>query len=81
MRRRCAWCGFDMGFKEPLDDDHITHGMCLRCSEKILRAAGQLAGASSRPRWQDQPDLNAPALVEKHLAAHTLLVPAETLHC
>jgi hypothetical protein len=26
-----------MGEKEPLSDDSITHGMCEKCAEKMIR--------------------------------------------
>jgi hypothetical protein len=58
-----------MGSKEPLNDDHVTHGMCPLCSEAVLRAAGQEGGAAIRP-----------TLVEKRLADQTLHLAAETLH-
>ena len=28
---QCAWCGEEMGEKEPLDDPRITHGICEGC--------------------------------------------------
>jgi len=37
MIRRCAWCGKDMGEKEPLDDQRVTHGICQECLKKELR--------------------------------------------
>lgn len=34
MRVACAWCKRDMGYKEPLDDPSISHGMCDECRHK-----------------------------------------------
>jgi hypothetical protein len=42
----------DMGSKEPLGDGDITHGMCLLCSEEIIRAA------SAPPVTRDQEVCN-----------------------
>lgn len=27
----CAWCGASIGTKAPLDDVHVSHGMCASC--------------------------------------------------
>jgi hypothetical protein len=43
MTRRCAWCQENMGLTAPLEDEGITHGVCLPCSRAILRAAGKEA--------------------------------------
>ncbi len=32
MKIRCAWCGADLGEKEPLGDHRFSHGMCEACS-------------------------------------------------
>jgi len=64
MRRRCAWCGLDMGSKEPLGDDHLTHGMCLPCCEEIIRASDREVGASACLLRQRRPEGDAPTLVE-----------------
>jgi hypothetical protein len=37
MKRKCGWCGKDMGEKEPLDDPRETHGMCAECLWDNLR--------------------------------------------
>ncbi len=34
MKVVCAWCGKDMGEKEPLDDPSVTHGICQECYHK-----------------------------------------------
>ena len=36
MKRKCAWCGQDLGNSIPLDGKGVTHGICLSCSEKML---------------------------------------------
>ena len=36
MLIQCAWCGEEMGEKEPLDDERITHGICEEC-QRIFR--------------------------------------------
>ena len=33
MKRVCAWCGLDIGEKEPLEDKSITHSICEKCEE------------------------------------------------
>ena len=35
MRSVCAWCGKDLGEKEPLGDKSTTHGMCKSCYQKM----------------------------------------------
>ncbi len=80
MLRRCAWCRSDMGSKEAQGDDHVTHGICLRCCEEILQAARREVRASTRPSWQGSSKAEAPSLVEQRLADQTLHLPAETLH-
>ena len=32
----CAWCQKNLGEKEPLDDQSITHGMCQDCYDKFF---------------------------------------------
>jgi hypothetical protein len=32
----CAWCGCDMGQKEPINDVSKTHGICPPCVDKVL---------------------------------------------
>lgn len=36
MRIQCAWCLLDMGRKPPFDDHTTSHGICEKCSEKVL---------------------------------------------
>ena len=31
MKIRCGWCSIDMGEKEPLSSNAISHGMCQSC--------------------------------------------------
>jgi hypothetical protein len=33
----CAWCQENQGEKEPLDNTAITHGLCLKCCEAMLK--------------------------------------------
>jgi hypothetical protein len=39
MTRYCSWCGMYIGFKSPLNDPSISHGICLRCSQQVIEAA------------------------------------------
>jgi len=32
----CAWCGKNLGEKEPLEDKSITHGICKECKKQLL---------------------------------------------
>jgi hypothetical protein len=36
MKVRCAWCGLDMGEKEPLEDQKVSHSMCEKCQQDTL---------------------------------------------
>jgi len=36
MRIVCAWCGKELGEKEPLEDKRITHGICPECLAKYF---------------------------------------------
>jgi hypothetical protein len=36
MRRVCCICGIFYGFKEPLEDDSETHGLCPECFENEM---------------------------------------------
>jgi hypothetical protein len=54
MRRRCAWCGDDLGRKEPFDDDRRTDGICPPCSEQLLHAAEPACEPATAPQsWQE----------------------------
>lgn len=35
MKVICAWCKKDMGQKEPLEEDLISHGICPICVSTI----------------------------------------------
>ena len=39
MKRVCAWCGKDMGEKEPLEDTSVTHTICEDCAKKLEEEA------------------------------------------
>jgi hypothetical protein len=45
MLRRCAWCGLMLGYSEPLDDRSVTHGICLRCADRMLDEFRQIQAA------------------------------------
>jgi hypothetical protein len=36
MKIICAWCGEDLGEKDPLDDKRISHGICPECKTDLL---------------------------------------------
>jgi len=38
----CAWCKRALGMKEPMEDERITHGICLECQVKLLSEAKKL---------------------------------------
>jgi hypothetical protein len=38
MTRYCSYCGMYIGFKSPLNDPSISHGICLRCSQQVIAA-------------------------------------------
>lgn len=37
MRVICSYCREDLGRKEPLNDERITHGMCVACADRFVR--------------------------------------------
>jgi len=37
MRAICAWCGKDMGPREPAEDKSLTHGICPDCSKAMTQ--------------------------------------------
>jgi len=39
MKIKCAWCGRDMGEKEPLNDPAISHAACSSCA-LLIQAEG-----------------------------------------
>jgi hypothetical protein len=54
MRRRCAWCGGDMGRKEPLDDDRCTDSICPPCTAQLLQPAASSREPASAPEsWAE----------------------------
>ena len=38
MTVQCAWCGCKLGFKPPLNNPNVTHGMCEECEEREFKA-------------------------------------------
>jgi hypothetical protein len=37
MIRQCAWCLLMLGESPPYSDKSVTHGMCEKCSDKMMR--------------------------------------------
>ena len=37
MRHICAWCGRDLGVKEPLDDPEVARTICADCAERLAQ--------------------------------------------
>lgn len=37
MRQVCAWCGKDVGVKEPLDDPEVAKTICAGCAEQLAQ--------------------------------------------
>jgi hypothetical protein len=42
MKIICAWCGSDLGEKEPYEDTDVSHGCCSECLEKLEREFREL---------------------------------------
>lgn len=38
---RCGWCGKDMGKKQPMEDESITHGICEDCLAELMQELEQ----------------------------------------
>ena len=36
MRRICAWCGADLGVREPMDDPEVTRTICGGCAKRLV---------------------------------------------
>jgi len=55
MTRWCAWCGKDMGRKEPLDDPRRTDGICPACAEQMAQATTKsvLRQRQNPASWDD----------------------------
>lgn len=34
MKITCSWCKRDMGYKAPIDDNSVSHGMCPECLKR-----------------------------------------------
>jgi len=41
MKRICAWCGHDLGFSPPFDEEE-THGICDQCMKWIGKSEDDL---------------------------------------
>lgn len=37
MRNICAWCGKDLGVKEPLDDPEVAKTICAGCAQRLAQ--------------------------------------------
>ncbi len=37
MRQICAWCGRDLGVKEPLNDPEVARTICADCAERLAQ--------------------------------------------
>jgi hypothetical protein len=37
LRRICAWCGTDLGVREPLNDPEATQTICGSCAERLAK--------------------------------------------
>ena len=35
MRQICAWCGMDLGVKEPPDDPKLSRTICGSCAQRL----------------------------------------------
>ena len=57
MKRICSYCRKDMGEKEPLDDDRVSHGICPDCAKHYRR---QLEGL---PLHEYLEGFDAPVLI------------------
>jgi len=49
MKRICAWCNKDMGEKEPLEDESVTHGMCMECLRRVSHEVPKTLSISDIP--------------------------------
>lgn len=41
MILRCGWCNKFMGYKEPMDNTKVSHGICPRCYQKVMKEMGE----------------------------------------
>ncbi len=37
MRRMCAWCGTELGLKEPFDNSDVISTICSGCAEHLVK--------------------------------------------
>lgn len=37
MKIVCAQCNITLGEREPFDEDSISHAVCLKCKDKVLK--------------------------------------------
>ena len=47
----CAWCGLDLGEKEPLADTSVTHSICPECADEERRKEEELDAPRIRKRY------------------------------
>ena len=38
MKVVCSWCTKDLGEKEPLNDNSVSHGICKPCAKKMMES-------------------------------------------
>jgi hypothetical protein len=67
MERRCAWCGGNLGRKEPFDDDRRTDGICPACAEEQFGQELESSRVTTR-----KADGWAMMLLEVRAVAHTI---------
>lgn len=41
MLRQCAWCLEMMGEVSPVSDTSVTHGICDKCQEELMKKIEQ----------------------------------------
>jgi DNA-binding CsgD family transcriptional regulator len=83
MNVQCAWCGKDIGRKEPLEDTETTHGICPDCYRTVSRRPVHLSGrlmdvlelaVRGRPNQEIADSLNIkPSTVKNHLTRILLI--------
>ncbi len=40
MKRVCAWCKKVMGYRKGGKKGDVTHGMCRKCYNKVIKSMG-----------------------------------------
>jgi hypothetical protein len=60
MQSRCAWCGRDLGRREPQDDDAITHAICPECMQTLLQSVDSTPAQPAAVRPETLPAEQGP---------------------